>query len=121
MTENSQKHPLLDRRKEKSLLRVKDRERMREIIDGETLIRRLQDFATAKVTVDGETGIRMIEEDKLMTSEQLQAATTLLRKKLPDLASVEQSVDPEQFAISPEPITPEAWAAEHGQGQGRPN
>ena len=87
--------------RERVKLRVKDRERLREIIKAEDEIRFLQDVRTGKIEP---------------TPAQMKAAEVLLRKVLPDLATVEAAVDPEQFTIQSEPFTPDQWAERHAPG-----
>ncbi len=83
--------------RDRQKMRVKDRERLRAIIETEEIIGKLNSFATAPIESD-EDGRRMIADDRYMTSDQLSASFGLLKKVLPDLASVEYVPDPESAA-----------------------
>jgi hypothetical protein len=96
---------------ERVKMRVKDRERLRAIIDVEKLIKRLQAFALARAE-DFATDPALA-----MVGDQLTATRMLLNKVLPDLASVEIAPDADAVAILPVPITPEQWAATHAGPQ----
>lgn len=103
--------------RERIKFRVKDRDRLREIIRVEDIINRVQGFALATLERD-EDGRLRIPEDKAMTADQLAAAKLVIGKALPDLSSVEIAPDPEAFTISAEPLSPEAWALAHAGQDG---
>jgi hypothetical protein len=83
---------LRDRQK----LTVRERERLRQIIEAEEIITKLNAFATAEV-LEGKSG-RYIARRLAMTADQLSTSFGLLKKVLPDLQSVEYVPDPESAA-----------------------
>lgn len=98
--------------RERIKFRVKDRDRLREIIRVEDIINRVQGFALATYT-------ELVEKPDLrMSPDQLAAAKLVIGKALPDLSSVEIAPDPEAFTISAEPLSPEAWALAHAGQDG---
>lgn len=83
----------------------------RERIQTSQLLNRLQDFAFLRAD-DEEFSKKVIGQN------QLKAIEILLSKSLPNLSSVESHNTTEVSVISAEPMSPEAWAAAHGQTEG---
>jgi hypothetical protein len=84
--------------RERVKLRVKDRDRLRAMIDVEDELRWLQRVRTGEIEP---------------TAAQMAANERLLAKTLPNLSSVEITPDAEAFQISDEPLSPAEWAAQH--------
>lgn len=95
--------------REKRILKAKDREALRTIIETENLIHKVQRFAlSALVRQDDDT--LSVPDDVRMTGDQIAATFRLLSKVLPDLSAVEITPDAEAFVVADEPYTAEEWA-----------
>lgn len=77
------------------------------------LVNRLEKFAESAVSTSDEDFDPSVHLD----ANRLKAIEILLSKTLPNLASVESFNQTEVSVISAEPMTPEAWAAAHGDAE----
>lgn len=102
--------------RDRAKMRVKDRDRLRAIIEAEDIILRLNGFATS--TLDQLAS----DPDRRMTSDQISTSFGLLKKVLPDLSSVELMPNPESAAdLTDEQLADMVRAAGIGDRSDRTN